>query len=54
MLDDNGREIQAMVTELFKWEGPLDARKIVERMVAAMLAGVFMGIGFYACGALFG
>ena len=35
----------------FKWEGPLDARKIVERTIAGvaanMVGGLFLGIGFY-------
>lgn len=33
--------------DLFKWEGPLDARKIVERFIAAALAGATMGAVFF-------
>lgn len=39
---------------LFKWEGPLDARKIIERIIAGIIVGLAMGVGFYLMGAVFG
>lgn len=39
---------------LFKWNGPLDARKIVERIIAGVLSGVSIGIGFLIVQAVFG
>ncbi len=39
---------------LFKWDGPLDARKIVERVIAGVISGVSIGVGFLAVQALFG
>ena len=39
---------------LFKWDGPLDARKIVERIIAGVISGVSIGVGFLAVQALFG
>ena len=45
--DDNG-------FSLFKWKGPLDARKIVERYLAAAFGGATAGAIFYGLGVLFG
>lgn len=39
---------------LFYWSGPLNARKIVERVIAGLIVGAAMGVGFYAMGVLFG
>ncbi len=37
-----------MTNMVFKWSGRLNARKIVERMIANVATGVMMGAGFYA------
>ncbi len=39
---------------LFKWKGPLDARKIVERIIAGVISGISIGLGFLAVQGLFG
>ena len=39
---------------LWYWEGPLNLRKIVERVIAGIIVGAAMGISFYAMGELFG
>lgn len=39
---------------LFKWEGPLNIRKIIERIIAGIIVGGAMGVSFYAMGVFFG
>ena len=39
---------------IFYWSGPLNLRKIVERVIAGIIVGAAMGTSFYAMGQIFG
>lgn len=43
-----------MTSGIFKWRGWLNARKIVERMIANVATGMMMGAGFWLISWLLG